>query len=70
LVRELPAAVRVALLVGHNPSVGMLAAVLDDRSGSALEFKTSAVAVYDVGPTWPEVNPGSGRLLMSALPRG
>lgn len=70
LVRELPAAVRVALLVGHNPSVGMLAAVLDDRSGSALEFKTSAVAVYDVGQTWPEVNPGSGRLLMSALPRG
>jgi phosphohistidine phosphatase len=69
-VRELPARVRVALLVGHNPSIGMLAAVLDDRSRDALEFKTSAVAVYDVGPTWPEVNPGSARLLASALPRG
>ena len=69
-VRELPARVRVALLVGHNPSIGMLAAVLDDRSRGALEFKTSAVAIYDVGPTWPEVNPGSARLLASALPRG
>ena len=69
-VRELPAGVKVALLVGHNPSIGMLAAILDDRSRGALEFKTSAVAVYDVGPTWPEVNPGSARLLTSAIPRG
>ncbi len=69
-VRELPAEVRVAMLVGHNPSIGMLAALLDDRPQGALEFKTSAVAVYDVGPTWPEVNPGAARLLASAVPRG
>jgi phosphohistidine phosphatase len=69
-VRELPAEVTVAMLVGHNPSIGMLAALLDDRTQHALEFKTSAVAVYDVGPTWPEVTPGSARLLASAVPRG
>jgi phosphohistidine phosphatase len=69
-VRELPAELRTAMLVGHNPGIGMLAALLDDRTRGALEFKTSAVAVYDVGPTWPEVNPGSARLLASAVPRG
>lgn len=69
-VRELPSAVTVALLVGHNPSIGRLAAILDERSSAALEFKTSAVAVYEVGPSWPEVNPGTARLLASAIPRG
>ncbi|HEX6233277.1 MAG TPA: histidine phosphatase family protein [Jiangellaceae bacterium] len=69
-VRELPASVRVALLVGHNPSIGNLATILDDRARGALEFKTSAIAIYDVGPTWPEVNPGAARLLTSAIPRG
>jgi phosphohistidine phosphatase SixA len=60
----------VALLVGHNPSIGRLAAILDERAGATLEFKTSAVAVYEVGPGWPEVNPGTARLLTSAIPRG
>jgi phosphohistidine phosphatase len=69
-VRELPSAVAVALLVGHNPSIGRLAAILDERSSAALEFKTSAVAVYEVGPSWPKVNPGTARLLASAIPRG
>jgi phosphohistidine phosphatase len=69
-VRELPSAVTVALLVGHNPSIGRLAAILDERAGATLEFKTSAVAVYEVGPGWPEVNPGTARLLTSAIPRG
>lgn len=69
-VRELPAAVKVALLVGHNPSIGSLAAILDERASAALEFKTSSVAVYDVGTSWPEVNPGTARLLASTVPRG
>jgi phosphohistidine phosphatase len=69
-VRELPSAVTVALLVGHNPSIGRLAAILDERASAALAFKTSAVAVYEVGRSWPEVNPGTARLLASAIPRG
>ncbi|HEX5994254.1 MAG TPA: histidine phosphatase family protein [Jiangellales bacterium] len=69
-VRELPAAVSVALLIGHNPGIGTLAAVLDEQAGSAPVFKTSAVAVYEVGPSWPEVNPGMARLLASSTPRG
>jgi phosphohistidine phosphatase len=69
-VRELPAAVKVALLVGHNPSIGSLAAILDERASATPEFKTSAVAVYEVGPSWPEVNPGTARLLASTVPRG
>jgi len=70
LVRVVRDDVSAVLVVGHNPTIGMLASVLDDRQRGLLEFKTSAVAVFDVGESWAELNPGNARLLASALPRG
>lgn len=70
LVRGLPDEVSVGLLVGHNPGVGKLAAALGTAPESLPVFKTSAVAVFDVGPRWPDVSPGDGRLLASAVVRG
>lgn len=69
-IRELPDDVGTAMVVGHNPSVGMLASVLDDSSGGLLEFKTSAVAVFEVGARWAEANAGCARLVAAAVPRG
>jgi phosphohistidine phosphatase len=69
-IRELPDDVSTAMVVGHNPSVGMLASVLDDSSGGLLEFKTSAVAVFEIGDRWAEANAGGARLVASAVPRG
>lgn len=70
LVRGVDDAVMSALLVGHNPGIGTLAAMLDDRRGRSLEFKTSAVGVFDVGGSWRDVDPGGARLTASAVPRG
>lgn len=70
LARALPDEVGTALVVGHNPSIGMLAAMLDDRSNGLLDFRTSAVAVFDVGASWADTNPGAARLIASAVPRG
>lgn len=70
LVRELPDAIGTAMVIGHNPSIGMLAALLDERSSGRLDFKTSAVAVFEVGAEWPAANVGTARLVASAVPRG
>jgi phosphohistidine phosphatase len=70
IVRGVRDDVTAVLVVGHNPAMGMLASVLDDRQHGLLEFKTSAVAVFAVGESWRDVNPGSARLVASALPRG
>lgn len=70
LVRELPAEVGTAMVIGHNPSIGMLAALLDERSSGRLDFKTSAVAVFDIGAEWTAANVGTARLIVSAVPRG
>lgn len=69
-VRVLPDDVDTVLVIGHNPSVGMLASVLDDSSSGLLEFKTSAVAVFEIGERWADANAGSARLVASAVPRG
>lgn len=69
-VRSLPDNVGTVLIIGHNPSVGMLASVLDSSSRGLMEFKTSAVAIFDLGAHWADANAGSARLRASAVPRG
>jgi phosphohistidine phosphatase len=70
LIRSAHDGAHSVLVVGHNPGIGTLASVLDDRQSGMLDFKTSAVAVFDVGGAWAEVNPGAARLTASAVPRG
>ncbi|MGZ7030147.1 MAG: YceI family protein, partial [Terriglobales bacterium] len=65
----------VLAMVGHNPSLGRLARLLDDGTGDAAAitdlangYPTSGVAVFSVeGPTAPGKDPwGSTRIGLSA----
>jgi len=62
VVRETPAYVRTLALVGHNPSMAMLAA---SWAPQLSEFRTSAIAIFELDD-WSS----PGRLIASATPRG
>lgn len=70
VLRLVPRAAEVVVLVGHQPSVGYLAHILDDGAGDrdALHgmlhgFPTSSAAVFDVEVAWSELDSESGRLV-------
>lgn len=69
LIRGADDDVQSVLIVGHNPGIGMLASLLDERRSGLFDFKTSAVAVFDISTPWAEVNPGAAHLAASAVPR-
>ena len=69
VIRETPDDVRTVAVVGHNPSIGELAAVLDDGQGSpeaqdALDagFPTGGVAVFVLPASFAELEPGAATL--------
>ena len=68
LVRTTPESARAVVVIGHNPTVGMLAQLLDDGEGEATGavategFPTSAAAVFVVPGAWAAVEPTSLRL--------
>ena len=72
LVRELPAASRSALLIGHNPGIEELATSLteppDASDAPGLTFPTAAVAVLEFGGDWADLAPGQARLLAFTTP--
>ena len=69
LVRELPAAYRAALLIGHNPGTAELASSLAGLSdGGSLRFPTAAVAVLEFPGDWADLAPGQARLLDYTTP--
>jgi phosphohistidine phosphatase len=70
LVRSLPDDASNVMLVGHNPGIQSLAALLEDGHGSLGEFPTSAVAVLEFDGDWASVRPRAGRLVAYAVPRG
>lgn len=63
LVRTVPAQARVVLVVGHNPTVAMLANLLEDGEGddeatAALTvegYPPGTVTVFDVDPAWSDL---------------
>lgn len=65
VVRELPDSVRTAVLVGHNPGVEDLVALL---SGTAIPMPTAAVAVLGWARPWTKSGPAE--LVAHAVPRG
>jgi phosphohistidine phosphatase SixA len=74
IVRETPDDVTTLAIVGHNPGIQNLAVTLDDGRGDdagrrelATRYRTSGVAVLDVGDSWAEVR--SGTLTSFAAPR-
>ena len=72
---ELPDEVRTVAVVGHNPSIGELAAALDDGEGDASAradlqagFPTGAVAVFAVPTPLSDVESGGATLTDFAVP--
>ncbi|MGW2562904.1 SixA phosphatase family protein [Streptomyces sp. NPDC001514] len=76
VLREVPAEVGTALLVGHNPGMEDLAGALTaEAEGDALarmteKFPTSAFAVLDFDGGWPALAPGTARLTAFVVARG
>jgi phosphohistidine phosphatase len=68
LARELPAACRSALLIGHNPGVSDLARSLVEPPETGISFPTAAVAVLEFDGDWPDLAPGQARLLDFTTP--
>lgn len=76
LVRDTPADVEQLLVIGHNPTVGVLAQLLDDGEGDPeavigmiTGFPTAAMAVFDVPVEWGELATGGLRLRAFHVPR-
>ncbi|MGY1604458.1 SixA phosphatase family protein [Geodermatophilus sp. SYSU D00815] len=76
VVRETPEEVRTLAVVGHNPSVGGLAHLLDDgagapaaRDGVALGFPAGGVAVFDVPVPFAALEFGGATLVGFTAPR-
>ncbi len=76
VLRELPARVSTAVLVGHQPGVGDLVHLLARESDPdaarllAVKFPTSGIAVLYVEVAWHELAPGTARLAAFVVPRG
>lgn len=69
LIAATDESVATLLVIGHNPTVGMLAQLLDDGDGPAeavdslvMGYPTSAVTVFDIAVPWARVGPGSATL--------
>lgn len=68
LVHATPEDVETVVVVGHNPTMEMLAQQLDNGEGSATgsvemgTFPTSTAAVFEVDGAWTEMAPTQARL--------
>jgi phosphohistidine phosphatase len=65
VVRGLPEDARTVVLVGHNPGLEDLVALL---TGEDVALPTSAIAVIDVDGPWDDAGPGSAVLVASGRP--
>ena len=77
LVREVDDDVRRLLMVGHNPTIAVMAQLLDDGDGDpdlAEEmmsgYPTGAVAVFEVDGSWADLEEGGARLVGFHVGRG
>ncbi|MEH3061817.1 SixA phosphatase family protein [Methylobacterium sp. NPDC080182] len=76
VIRQAPDAAATLIVVGHNPGLGDLAAILAGsgpraaRDRLALEFPTAAFVVIDFdGDRWAEIAPDRGHLDRYVRPR-
>ncbi|WP_243794206.1 histidine phosphatase family protein [Saccharopolyspora gloriosae] len=67
VLNELPDEAETALLVGHNPGLEDLVAVL---TGAPHELKTAEIAVLSGTGSWSQLEPGWATLQETATPRG
>ncbi len=69
IVRLVPESVDSLLVIGHNPTIAVLAQVLDDGSGDAAvaaemvgAFPTTSLAVFSYDGAWADLGEGTARL--------
>ncbi|MDI6099005.1 histidine phosphatase family protein [Actinoplanes sp. NEAU-A12] len=73
LLQALPDNIRTVLVVGHNPTMSEVSALLlpdDQYSGTVVEMRTSGIAVHTGEKPWAEAQPGAMRLTRSHTARG
>ena len=72
-LREIPANVRSAMLIGHNPAIEDLALGLagagDELDRLARKFPTGALATLGFDATWAELRSGSAELIAFVRPK-
>ncbi len=69
LVRAVDEAISTLVVVGHNPTMASLAALLDDNE-ITLGFPTSAMAVFSYDGKWEDVDEASASLVAHHVGRG
>jgi phosphohistidine phosphatase len=77
LIRETDPAVRTLVVIGHNPTMASLAALLDDGEGDddastevTLGFPTSAMAVFAFDGDWRDLDEASASVVGYHIGRG
>ncbi len=64
LAAEVPDDVRTAMVVGHNPTMAQVAALLQGEGADEVHFPTSGVGVFGLDvDSWADLEEGHGRLL-------
>ena len=77
LIRETDAGVSTLVVIGHNPTIALLAQLLDDGEGDeeagnamVVGFPTSAVAVFSYDGDWADLEEGAATLVDFHVGRG
>ncbi|MEP7054493.1 MAG: histidine phosphatase family protein [Actinomycetota bacterium] len=77
VINAAPPQTRTVLVVGHNPSIEVLAVGLDDGTGDrgaakemAKKFPTSGIAAFSTDGAWSTLALGGASLVTFAIPRG
>jgi phosphohistidine phosphatase len=75
MLREIEDGVETLLVLGHNPTIGQLAAFLDDGSSDENEldladgYPTATVTIFDYDGDWNELDEAEGTLRASHIGR-
>ena len=76
LVREVPEDAVALLVIGHNPTMGYLAQLLDDGEGDedasnalVMGYPTSAMTLFDLTGDWGDLDEQGGTILAHHVPR-
>jgi len=70
IARAAPADPRIVLLIGHNPALEELSALLDPKSGAPGGLRTSGIAVHALTGDWPTLERGKAPLVEAVTVRG
>jgi phosphohistidine phosphatase len=70
LIQETGSDVDVLMLVGHNPTVSVLSAMLDPGPDTDADLRTAGLAVHRVDGTWTDCVPDSAPRTATHTARG